>query len=60
VQGVCGGGRRAAGSSAAEKFSDEVAAECEMSEAAARKAAASKISRAIGIEIMHKQAGIHT
>jgi hypothetical protein len=30
-------------------------AECEMSEAA-RKAAASKIMRAIGIEVMHKQA----
>ncbi len=34
---------------------DEVVAECEMPEAA-RKAAASKIMRAIGIEVMHKQA----
>ncbi len=33
----------------------EVVAECEMSEAA-RKAAASKTMRAIGIEVMHKQA----
>jgi hypothetical protein len=40
---------------AAKKFIDEVVAECEMSEAA-RKAAASKIKRAIGIEVMHKQA----
>jgi hypothetical protein len=40
---------------APKKFSDEVLAECEMSEAA-RKAAASKIMRAIGIEVMHKQA----
>ncbi len=40
---------------AAKKFIDEVVAECEMSEAA-RKAAASKIMRAIGIEVMHKQA----
>jgi hypothetical protein len=37
------------------KFIDEVVAECEMPEAA-RKAAASKIMRAIGIEVMHKQA----
>ncbi len=40
---------------AAQKFIDEVVAECEMPEAA-RKAAASKIMRAIGIEVMHKQA----
>jgi hypothetical protein len=40
---------------AAKKFIDEVVAECEMPEAA-RKAAASKIMRAIGIEVMHKQA----
>ncbi len=43
---------------AAKKFIDEVVAECEMPEAA-RKAAASKIMRAIGIEVMHKQAYIH-
>ncbi len=43
---------------AAKKFIDEVVAECEMSEAA-RKAAASKIMRAIGIEVMHKQACIY-
>jgi hypothetical protein len=42
---------------AAKKLIDEVVAECEMSEAA-RKAAASKIMRAIGIEVMHKQAYI--
>ncbi len=41
----------------AEKFIDEVVAECEMSEAA-RKAVASKIMTAIGIEVMHKQAYI--
>ncbi len=35
---------------AAKKFTDEVVAECEMPEAA-RKAAASKIMRAIGIEL---------
>jgi hypothetical protein len=35
-----------------------VVAECEMS-AVARKAAASKIVRAIGIEVMHKQAFTH-
>jgi hypothetical protein len=46
--GVCGGGRRAAGSCGQ-------VAECEMSEVA-RKAAASKIVWAIGIEVMHKQA----
>jgi hypothetical protein len=40
---------------AAKKFIDEVVAECEMPEAE-RKAAASKIMRAIGIEVMHKQA----
>jgi hypothetical protein len=40
---------------AAKKLIDEVVAECEMSEAA-RKAAASKIMRAIGIEVMQKQA----
>ncbi len=40
---------------AAKKFIDEVVAECEMSEAA-RKAAASKIMTAIGIEVMRKQA----
>ncbi len=41
---------------AATKFIDEVVAECKMLEAA-RKAAASKIMRAIGIEVMqHKQA----
>ena len=40
------------------KFIDEVVAECEKREAA-RKAAASKIMRAIGIEVMHKQAYIH-
>jgi hypothetical protein len=34
---------------AAKKFIDEVVAECEMSEAAARKSAASKKMRAIGI-----------
>ncbi len=38
---------------AAKKFVDEVVAECEMSQVA-RKAAASKIMRAMGIE--HKQA----
>ncbi len=36
-------------------FINEVVAECEMSEVA-RKAVASKIMRAIGIEVMHKQA----
>jgi hypothetical protein len=40
---------------AAKKFIDEVVAECEMPEAA-RKAAASKKMRAIGIEVRHKQA----
>ncbi len=40
---------------AAKKFIDQVVAECEMPEAA-RKAAASKIMRAMGIEVMHKQA----
>ncbi len=40
---------------AAKKFIDQVVAECEMSEAA-RKAAASEIMRAVGIEVMHKQA----
>ncbi len=40
---------------AAKKFIDEVVAECEMSDVA-RKAAASKTMRAIGIEVMHKQA----
>ncbi len=40
---------------AAKKFIDEVVAECGISEAA-RKVAASKIIRAIGIEVMHKQA----
>ncbi len=40
---------------AAKKLLDEVVAECEMPEAA-RKAAASKIMRAIGIEVLHKQA----
>ncbi len=40
---------------AAKKFFDEVVAECEMSEVA-RKAAASKVLSAIGIEVMHKQA----
>ena len=44
-----------AGGRLAKKFIDEVVAECEMPEAA-RKAAASKIMRAIGIEVMHKQA----
>ncbi len=39
---------------AAKKFIDEVVAECEMSEAA-RKAAASKIMRAIP-EVLHTQA----
>jgi hypothetical protein len=39
----------------AEKFFDEVLAECEMSELA-RKAAASKMMRAIRIEVVHKQA----
>jgi hypothetical protein len=34
---------------------DEAAAECDMT-AAATKAAASRILRAIGVEIMHKQA----
>ncbi len=43
---------------AAKKFIDEVLAECETSEVA-RKAAASKIVRAIGIEVVHKQAYIH-
>jgi hypothetical protein len=45
---------------AAKKFVDEVVAEFEMSEAA-RKAAASKIMRAIGIEVMcsHAQAGLY-
>jgi hypothetical protein len=38
---------------AAKKFVDEVVAECEMSEVT-RKAAASKIVRAIGIEVVHK------
>jgi hypothetical protein len=42
---------------AAKKFIGEVVAECEISEAA-RKAAASKIMRAIGIEVMHKQADV--
>ncbi len=42
---------------AAKKFIDEVMAECEMSEAA-RKAAASKIMRAIGIEVLHKMAAL--
>ncbi len=52
VQGfVCGGGR----SPAAKTCTGEVVAECEMSEVA-RKAVASKIVRAIGIEVMHKQA----
>ncbi len=40
---------------AAKKFIDDVVAECEMSEVT-RKAAASKIVRAIGIEVMHNQA----
>ena len=40
---------------AAKKFIDEVVAECEMSEAA-RKPAAIKKMRAIGIEVRHKQA----
>ncbi len=40
---------------AARKFIDEVLAECEMSEVA-RKAAASKILMASGIEVMRKQA----
>ncbi len=40
---------------AAKKFIDNVVAECETSEVA-RKAAASKIVRAIGIEVVHKQA----
>ncbi len=40
---------------AAKKFIDEVVAECEMPEAE-RKVAASKIMRAIGIEVMHEQA----
>jgi hypothetical protein len=44
---------------ATKKFIDEVVAECKMSEVA-RKTAASKIIRAIGIEVMHKQAYIHT
>jgi hypothetical protein len=54
--GVCGeaGGRLGP---AFKKFIDEVVAECEMSEAA-RKAAASKRVRAIGIEVTHKQAYI--
>ena len=39
---------------AAKKLFDEVVAECEMPEAARK--AASKIMRAIGIEVMHKQA----
>ncbi len=45
---------------AARKFLDEVVAECEMSEAA-RKAAASKIMRAIGIcrDRSHAQAGLY-
>jgi hypothetical protein len=42
---------------AAKKFIDEVVAECETSEVA-RKAVASKIVRAIGIEVMHKQANM--
>ncbi len=42
---------------AAKKLIDEVVAGYEMSEAA-RKAAASNIMRAIGIEVMHKQAFI--
>ncbi len=44
---------------AAKKFIDAVVAECEVSEAA-RNAAASKRVRAIGIEVMHKQALGHT
>jgi hypothetical protein len=48
---VCGGRRPRS----LQKFIDEVAAECEISEVA-RKAAASKIVRAIGIEVLHKQA----
>ncbi len=43
---------------AAKEFIDEVVAECEMSEVA-RKAAASKTMRPIGIEVMHKQAYVH-
>ncbi len=44
---------------AAKKFIDEVVAECELSEAA-RKAAASKIMRAIGIlNRSHAQAGLY-
>ena len=39
----------------AKKFMDEVVAECEMSEVA-RKAAASKITRAIRMQLMHKRA----
>ncbi len=42
---------------AAKKFIDEVVAEYKMSEVA-RKAAASKRARAIGIEVRHKQAHI--
>jgi hypothetical protein len=55
--GVCGIAIEAGGrlGPAAKKFIDEVVAECEISEAA-RKAAASKIKRAIGIEVLHKQA----
>ncbi len=51
--GACGGGRRAAGS-CGQEFIDEVVVAREMSEVA-RKAAASKIVRAIDIEVMHKQ-----
>ncbi len=39
---------------AGKKFMDEVVAECKMSEAA-RKAAASRMMRAIGIEVVHKK-----
>jgi hypothetical protein len=44
--------------SCGQEFIDEVVAVCEMSEVA-RKVAASKIMRAIGIEVMHKQVYIH-
>ncbi len=49
---MVGGGRLRP---AAKKFIDEVLAECKKSEVA-RKAAASKILRATGIEVKHKQA----